>query len=209
LNSAYAEFKTSANAKVGEPLWPAPHRYFPTDGIMDHVFEERMTVLYPVAISADARPGDEVTISADLSWLVCERICLPESATLSLRVPVAADTPPSDPRAAEAFREARARLPRPLKEDDPIQIGLEDQVLRIRAMGSRRVAFYPSEDSRRARRLIEQGETEGELLEIEFRESDEPIRGVLELWPDTDSPTTLIHIEWPRPAPGAAPEAGS
>lgn len=195
-----ATFETSPNARVGDPLWPAPKRYFPADGIMDHVFEERMTVLFPLTVAEDARPGETVSISADLRWLVCERICLPESASLTLSLPVEAGTPQVNPDGVEAFRDARARLPRPPKEDDQIHISMVANVLRIEAMGSARLAFYPLEDSRRARRLIDQGEAEGEVLEIEFRESEDPIRGVLECWKRPDGASTLLQIEWPEPA---------
>ena len=37
---------------------------------------------------ASARPGDTVTIKAAASFLVCEEICVPEDAVLTLSLPV-------------------------------------------------------------------------------------------------------------------------
>lgn len=195
-----AKLETSANAEAGGLVWPAPKRYFPTDGILDHVFEERMTVLVPIQVAPGARPGDEVRVDADLTWLVCKTLCLPETAQLSISVPVAEGSPTPNAEARGAFEHARARLPRPLNADDPVQVSVQGDALRLRAIGADRLAFYPLETSRRPRDLAETGEAVGDKLEIRFREGDEPIEGVLEVWRAGDRPGELYEIRWPPKA---------
>src|SRR5262249_48662075 len=59
------------------------------------------------------RPGTMVTLNAEGGWLVCSDICIPERATLSLSVPVAArgsDNPEWAPRIAQAIAALPQRL---------------------------------------------------------------------------------------------------
>ena len=204
-----AEFETSPNVTIGEPVWPAPHRYFPTDGILDHVFEERLTVLVPASVSADAKPGDRVSIGAELTWLACAEVCIAEDAEVSLQVPVSVGEAPADARHAKAFAEARARVPRDPEPDDGVCVEVSDQMLRIHAAGATRLAFYPLEGARRPRRLIRDGEREGDTLEIELREGAEPIAGVLEVWTERRAVSRVFTIRWPVGPEAAAPEADS
>jgi thiol:disulfide interchange protein DsbD len=55
-------------------------------------------VLLPVRITppASLRPGDPFRLHAAAAWLVCERECIPEEATLTL--PVTTGPPLADPR---------------------------------------------------------------------------------------------------------------
>jgi len=50
-----------------------------------------------------------VTIKAAVNWLVCEQICVPEDATLTLTLPVGKQE--ADPAMAKDFAVARALLP--------------------------------------------------------------------------------------------------
>ena len=91
-------------------LWPAPKRHISPGDILDHVYEERVTLLLPVVVPADARIGDRVELKAHLDWLVCRDLCLPESADVAVRLPVRAIAAPNM-AAAPLFAETRARLP--------------------------------------------------------------------------------------------------
>jgi thiol:disulfide interchange protein DsbD len=204
-----AEFETSANVTIGEPVWPAPHRYFPTDGILDHVFEERMIVLVPAVVNGDAKPGDRVSIAADLTWLACEEVCLAEQASVSIEAPIASAAAEPDPRHAKTFAQARARVPQTPEPGDGVKVDVSDQLLRITAMGASRLAFYPLEGARRPRNLIRDGEREGEALEIELRDGDEPIAGVLEVWMEHQAVSRVFNIQWPDGPEADTHDAGS
>lgn len=202
-----AEIECSPQAQPGELVWPAPHRYSPSEGLLDHIFEERMTVLLPLAVAADAKFGEEISLSIDMRWLVCEAACVAESKALSIRIPISEALGRPSPETAAVFERARARLPQPVTDADPVLLAYADGLLQIECNNAAGLAFYPWADSRRPRDLLGDGEAEGTTLAVEFRESDKPIRGVLEVW---SSPTEskVFAIEWPqRKKPAAADRA--
>lgn len=71
---------------AGDILWPAPTAY-PLGPLTNYGYSD--TVTLPVAVQApdDAAPG-RVTIPARATWLVCEDICIPEEADLSITLRV-------------------------------------------------------------------------------------------------------------------------
>jgi DsbC/DsbD-like thiol-disulfide interchange protein len=202
--SLVTEIECSPQAEPGELVWPAPKRYSDIDGILDHVFEERMTVLLPLAVHADAKLGDEIVLTIGMRWLICKTVCLAESTDLSIRITISDALGRVSPETASTFAEARRRVPKPVTSADPVTAVFEDRILTISSKNAERLAFYSKEDGRRTRNLLGDGEAEGAMLSIEFRESDDPILGVLEVW---SSPVNsrLYDIEWPPIEPAAAP----
>ncbi len=95
---------------AGDIQWPAPEAV-PFAMLVNYGYEGR--VLFPVEITvpANARAGSNVTLTAAAYWLVCSDICIPEDATLTLNVPVAAQGR-DDPQWARPIAEAVANIPR-------------------------------------------------------------------------------------------------
>ncbi len=95
---------------AGAIEWPYPRR-IPVGPAMSYGYEDE--VILPIEISAPAslEPGSQVTLSGRASWLVCEKICLPEEATVRLTLPVGPATP--DPAGAALIDAARRALPQP------------------------------------------------------------------------------------------------
>ena len=96
--------------KAGAIQWPYPMRE-PVGPLMDYGYEGKLWLLVELQAPADAKPDTQVTLSAKVGWLVCQNVCIPEDATLSLNVFVDANAPPPDSIAAEQFAVARAKLP--------------------------------------------------------------------------------------------------
>jgi hypothetical protein len=97
--------------KPGEIHWPRPSR-FDEDGITTYGYSDRVTLLVPVSIDRrnlpyagdahmDTAPSNDenttagkaanednasLALTANLNWLVCKDICIPESARVSLTV---------------------------------------------------------------------------------------------------------------------------
>ena len=94
---------------VGPVDWPVPER-IPVQTLMNFGYEGAVTLLVPLTVPAGAAPGETVRLSGTLSYLVCEEICIPGSAELSLDLPVAAASEPASGQAA-LFARARAALP--------------------------------------------------------------------------------------------------
>ena len=92
--------------KAGGIQWPRPKR-LPVGPLMDYGYEGTPWLLTTLTAPADAK--GPVALSAHASWLVCQQICVPEDATLTLNLQVGAQTP--DPAVAKDFAAARALLP--------------------------------------------------------------------------------------------------
>lgn len=91
---------------AGPIAWPTPTR-IETPPLVTYGYSD--TARFPVTITVpDTIKGDTVTLTAAADWLVCEEICIPETADLTLTLPVG----PSVPANADAFAAAQAALPR-------------------------------------------------------------------------------------------------
>ncbi|WP_375274627.1 protein-disulfide reductase DsbD family protein [Methylorubrum thiocyanatum] len=98
---------------VGAVQWPVPER-IPVQTLMNFGYEGAVTLLVPLTVpesaKENAKAGGTVRLAGTLSYLVCEEICIPGSAELSLDLPVASSAEPASGQAA-LFARARAALP--------------------------------------------------------------------------------------------------
>ena len=95
-----------------EPIvWPQPER-LPVGPAMSYGYTKEVVLLTRVTVPADARPGSRVTLRGRASWLVCEKICIPEEADVALTLPVAAGRP-APAATAPAIERARRAVPAP------------------------------------------------------------------------------------------------
>lgn len=99
-----------AGWRAGEIQWPAPEAV-PYAMLVNYGYEGEVLFPVEVTVPANARPGSTVTLSAAAYWLVCSDVCVPEDATLTLSVPVAAQGR-DDPQWAARIGEAVANIPR-------------------------------------------------------------------------------------------------
>jgi thiol:disulfide interchange protein DsbD len=114
--------------------------------VIDYGYRE--TVLLPVEIQTPSTlaAGGRMTLSAEVSWLVCKDVCEPGKADLTLSLPVR--TAPGPGSAAHAlFQEARSRLPQPMPPDWRVEAtsGQDGFVLTIHGAGEAKASFFPLE----------------------------------------------------------------
>src|SRR5258706_661161 len=95
---------------AGAIQWPYP-KPLPVGPLMNFGYEDQVALLSDLKAPADAKPGDKATLSADVMWLVCSDVCIPEENHLTLPLPVAAAAPPPDAKAAMVFPVARGKVP--------------------------------------------------------------------------------------------------
>lgn len=163
-------FEAPDALSIGEPRWPVPHRHVTGDILLDYIFEDRLTLIYPVTLSPDAEPGSHVTIDARIDWLVCEEYCLPGNTTLHEKLPVARTA--SRGEHAELFEQARKRHPK--RVEKPEAAGIRTQwrgtELIVRVDGAKELTFYPYESDRLVfpENMIEHGTVEGERLALRY-----------------------------------------
>ncbi|MES2033163.1 MAG: protein-disulfide reductase DsbD domain-containing protein [Pseudomonadota bacterium] len=96
---------------AGDIVWPTPHR-MPIGPLLNYGYTDEVLLPSPIAVPATAKPGETVTIKADVVFLVCEEICVPEEATLTLALPVAAEAR-HDPSWGEKIARTLAEAPKP------------------------------------------------------------------------------------------------
>ncbi|HIP79211.1 MAG TPA: hypothetical protein EYH07_12190 [Kiloniellaceae bacterium] len=88
------DWSGSQNLASGEIAWPVPHR-FSLFGLETFGYGDR--VVLPVDV-VPADPGQPLFLTASVDYLICEEICIPYQANLSLGLPTGPET-----RAPEAF----------------------------------------------------------------------------------------------------------
>jgi thiol:disulfide interchange protein DsbD len=117
---------------AGDIVWPAPEQDL-TGPIMNYVLTGEVYLPVPIAVPANAKPGDTVTLKSAVSWLVCKDVCIPENADLTLTLPVTAGTPTSDPQYGQAIAQTLADAPKPAGLDARFQV--QGDVLKLSATG--------------------------------------------------------------------------
>jgi thiol:disulfide interchange protein/DsbC/DsbD-like thiol-disulfide interchange protein len=127
--------------------WPRPER-IPVGPVMSYGYTN--DVILPVLLQAPSglKPGTQVALKAHASWLVCEKICIPEEASLELLLPVVAGPPPANPRGAEMIGRARRSVPTSIPWPVSVSFAADTITLQVRApdLGTARIAdvwFYP------------------------------------------------------------------
>ena len=98
--------------KAGPIHWPYPKR-IPTGPLMDYGYEGKLWLLVDITAPANVALDQMATLKADVNWLVCKEVCIPEQATLTLPLSVSASPSPPYATIAEQFAAARAKLPTP------------------------------------------------------------------------------------------------
>lgn len=84
-----------AGVTAGEIQWPAPEVYY--DKVVDlttYVHHDEAMLLVPLTIGATV-PNGELELKARVSWLECEKLCVPGRTEVNAKLKIAADTKPS------------------------------------------------------------------------------------------------------------------
>lgn len=92
--------------KAGPIQWPTPNR-IPVGPLVNYGYDGAVVLLTEITPPASVPPGG-VAVAADVDFLVCERVCIPGDAKLSVRVP---SGPSGGGTTDPAFEAARAALP--------------------------------------------------------------------------------------------------
>ena len=102
------DFAGSENVEKVEPLFPAPRRIREADG--GEAFGYEGGVIFPLRITP-RDPAKPVSLMLHANFAVCEKICLPAEARLSLTLP-GADSPYAAPLKAALAAAPRAVPPK-------------------------------------------------------------------------------------------------
>lgn len=95
-------------AEIGGFHWPIP-KEIPVAHLVNYGYEGANLLMVPVTLPEEVSTGQNVTVTADLSWLVCKEDCIPGWATLTLSLPIASESQQSTH--ATLFESTRKKWP--------------------------------------------------------------------------------------------------
>ena len=111
---AKAQWALPAGWSASDFQWPAPTRLENAAGV-DYGYNEQATLLTKVKVPATAKSGPN-DLKADLRWLVCKDVCVPQKGTATATVRVAPTTI-SDPNGKAVISAAKGQLPKTIPEE--------------------------------------------------------------------------------------------
>jgi len=124
------EWQLPSGFVAGDIEWPVPER-IDYEGLVNLGYHGDTWLIVPFAAPLEfASP--ELTISATVRWLVCEKVCIPGSAELSITLPIVSSViEPVPTQWASFFAEARARVPVLLSDIDAEYFVGDDITVRL------------------------------------------------------------------------------
>src|SRR5438477_3029373 len=100
-------WKLPAGWKVGEIQWPIPLKTTDPGDIQTYGYQDEVLLMQEITPPAEI-DSSSAKLSADATWLVCEKICIPGNANLRLDLPRSTTGVPAN---AEKFARYRRLLP--------------------------------------------------------------------------------------------------
>jgi thiol:disulfide interchange protein DsbD len=92
-----------------ELRFPLPVRFDQPGDVVGYGYKDEVLLTARVKAPSGSA-GESKEFAADVSWLVCEKVCIPGKAKLALSIPLAAKTTPAN---QELFGKWVAQLPQP------------------------------------------------------------------------------------------------
>jgi thiol:disulfide interchange protein len=117
---------------AGDMVWPTP-RTARLGPLLDYAYEGEVLIPVPITAPADAQVGTTISLNAAVSYLVCEQVCVPEDAKLTLLLPVVAGAPTADPKWGAIVGEVLAKAPKPAGLKAVFK--LDGQILKLAVTG--------------------------------------------------------------------------
>ncbi|MBI3348902.1 MAG: thioredoxin family protein [Burkholderiales bacterium] len=112
-DSGQATTMAWTGAEAGPIQWPTPSIQA-IGPIVNYGYEGRAALLVELTVPADAKPGSRFKPGADVRWLVCKDVCIPEQVALGLDLPVVGSAAEAKVGAdAVQIDEWRAAIPKP------------------------------------------------------------------------------------------------
>ena len=137
------KWKLPADWKVGEIQWPIPLKITEPGDIQIFGYHDEVLLLQEVTPPASLKDST-VQLAAEVSWLVCEKICIPGSANLKLDLPVAAQTAAAN---EEVFSRYRRALPQNWPDQEVSRTTWQREGAELRlTVESAALANYPAAD---------------------------------------------------------------
>lgn len=133
---------------AGAIQWPAP-KAIRVEPLVNFGFEGTVLLPVEIAVPATAKPGETLSLAANATWLVCEKICIPEEGSFKLDLPIAASGS-VDAAAQARIDQALAELPQAAGFTGALKAsGADKLALALPGLpaGARDLRFFPVSDT--------------------------------------------------------------
>jgi DsbC/DsbD-like thiol-disulfide interchange protein len=159
---------------AGDAMWPAPARHVLPGDIVDHLYEDIVTIVVPVRVAQTAKAGERAEIKAEARWMVCSEACVLESGDARVIVTVGGEGVKPEDRLARARKMPGAsRMPEPLLADAGIGVAITNNTL---VFDGRKdvtaLAYFPAEDATPPADMVDGCEAKGATLRVALRPSE-------------------------------------
>ncbi len=194
------DIDTSEAITLDDPIWPTPKRYLQPGEILDFIYEDTATILVPFQVADDASAGELLIFDIDAEYLVCEEVCLPESASTSASIAVV-DAQSTKSRSAShdtirALYDARPETFDPQAEHVRVQWIAYRAAIMFR--DATRIEFFPSTACTELADPITSTLTENNRLILKFATSENKVlAGRIRSYERTGPVDYDIHITPP------------
>ena len=150
------EWDAGSGGHTSDTQWPFPDR-IEAQGVASYGYYEDVLLLSRVTPSEHLRPGDELSLSAEVSWAVCSDICILGDGSFQLTLPVSGGDASVAPQKHQLFEDARSRLPREPDAWDSTFVRRNDTIrLRIQADGFAAADWESAEFFPASSRILEE-----------------------------------------------------
>lgn len=182
------EWNLPSGLTAGPIHWSYPERIV-EDPLVIYGYHGQIDLLVPIKVSEALESGQIVKLEATVSWLVCAEVCIPGDSTLTLELPISAESQINE-QTVELFADARSRLP--LQQSDwQFSASQKDGYLLIQAKAPDwfkdslgEIEFYPYQTGFVKYAAEQKSEQQGALytLQIPLTENaaiPDTVRGIL------------------------------
>ncbi len=145
----HISWKLPAGTETGPIQWPLPEA-IPVGPLTNYGYSDEVILLSNITIPETAS-GSSFDIKADVRWLVCEEICIPEQAPVELSLPlINGAISPRPSASAPLIAEARKNVPEPMPwpasfdfRDNQVAVKIDD--VRNKLPPNSAFRFFPLE----------------------------------------------------------------
>ena len=138
-----------AGFQAGPVQWPVPE-VLRVGSLANYGYGGTVLLPVDVTVPSTAADGSKVRLAAHADWLVCKDVCIPESADLTLVLPVSKAAQATPTRLRDEFGATRARIPKPIGLTQAGAI-VDSGRIRLQFIPDRpldRLEFFPLEPAR-------------------------------------------------------------
>jgi thiol:disulfide interchange protein/DsbC/DsbD-like thiol-disulfide interchange protein len=137
------KWKLPEGWKAGEIQWPIPLKLDEPGDIQIYGYHDEVLLMQEITLPASLK-DTSVQLAADTNWLVCEKICIPGSASLNVDLPVAAESASAN---EEIFSRYRRSLPQSWPDPKVARASWKRQGAELQlTVESTALASYPAAD---------------------------------------------------------------